>query len=105
MQQLTIRVAVTALLSASLATALAHGDDESMDMEMNMGVESYTAISPPQPSASASAYDTDSLSYFAYGQHSRTIIAHIALMILSWCFVLPAGRWKLIVRVSSKESD
>ncbi|KAL4886890.1 hypothetical protein BJY04DRAFT_43411 [Aspergillus karnatakaensis] len=30
-------------------------------------------------------------SYFAYGDHSGTIIAHIALMILGWCFVLPAA--------------
>lgn len=31
------------------------------------------------------------MSYFAYGKHPGTIVAHVALMILGWCFVLPAG--------------
>jgi hypothetical protein len=33
------------------------------------------------------------MSYFAYGKHSGTIMAHIALMMLGWCIVLPAGEF------------
>ncbi|KAJ5813650.1 uncharacterized protein N7503_000400 [Penicillium pulvis] len=31
------------------------------------------------------------MSYFTYGKHSDTIIAHIALMMLGWCLILPAA--------------
>ncbi|KAJ5889515.1 integral membrane protein [Penicillium tannophilum] len=31
------------------------------------------------------------MSYFTYGKHSDTIMAHMALMMLGWCFVLPAA--------------
>lgn len=77
---LLTRAAYATLFFASLS--IAHGDDESMDMDM-------PATSPAAPTASASQ---NAQSYFAYGQHSNTILAHIALMILSWCFVLPAGK-------------
>lgn len=32
------------------------------------------------------------MSYFTYGKHSDTIMAHMALMMLGWCLVLPAGK-------------
>ncbi|KAL5340572.1 hypothetical protein BJX70DRAFT_101128 [Aspergillus crustosus] len=56
--------------------AMAHGDDESMDISA---------------SDSQDAHGDGPMSYFAYGQHSGTIVAHIALMVLAWCFVLPAA--------------
>ncbi|KAJ6003077.1 hypothetical protein N7451_005624 [Penicillium sp. IBT 35674x] len=31
------------------------------------------------------------MSYFTYGKHSDTIMAHMALMMLGWCLVLPAA--------------
>lgn len=89
-----------AVFLASLATALAHGDDESMDMnmdmEMNMHSSTSTATATPTPSASGHA--NDPMSYFAYGKHSSSIIAHVALMVLGWCFVLPAAVMLSIAR-------
>ncbi|OJJ40305.1 hypothetical protein ASPWEDRAFT_102709 [Aspergillus wentii DTO 134E9] len=48
-----------------------------------------TATSHAQPSASSPVVENSPMSYFAYGKHSGTIIAHIGLMVLAWCFVLP----------------
>lgn len=86
----TARAAFTAaFLLASLANALPHGDDHSMDASMGMDMGGGAA--KPEPSGSAEPDDNSPMSYFAYGKHPGTIIAHIALMILAWCFVLPAG--------------
>lgn len=82
-----------AFLFASLANALPHGDDHSMDdMNMDMGMSTgmgghgYNATSKSSEPAEDSP-----MSYFAYGKHSGTIVAHIGLMVLAWCFILPAG--------------
>ena len=52
----------------------------------------HTASSP---SASAATGDADPgpMSYFAYGNHTGTIVAHIVLMVLAWFFVLPVGTY------------
>ncbi|CRG82975.1 putative membrane protein YCR061W [Talaromyces islandicus] len=76
--------AYAALFFASLS--IAHGDHESMDMDTDIDI--HATSSTPAPTASASQ---NTQSYFSYGQHSGTILAHIALMTLSWCFVLPAA--------------
>lgn len=60
-------------------------------MDMNMEMHSTPSATAPTASASQNAQDNIPTSYFAYGEHSTTILAHIALMILAWCFVLPAG--------------
>ena len=88
MWQKTSRAAFSAaLLLVSIANALPH-DDDSMDMDMGMGMGAN-----PQPEAPAGKSDDSPLSYFAHGKHSGAIIAHIALMVLAWCFVLPTGGW------------
>ncbi|CAG8905816.1 unnamed protein product [Penicillium egyptiacum] len=93
MRPLATRVALAAnftLFVASLATALPHGDDESMDMAGPSG---------PQPTPTATQATSDGpMSYFAYSKHSSTIIAHIALMVLGWCFVLPVAVMLSIAR-------
>lgn len=93
MRPIATRVALAAtftLLLASLVTALPHGDDESMDMGMDM----QASTDAPQPTTTAMQATTDGpMSYFAYSKHSSAIIAHIALMVLGWCFVLPVGEW------------
>ncbi|KAJ5630936.1 uncharacterized protein N7484_011036 [Penicillium longicatenatum] len=94
----TTRAAFAVVFLASLATALAHGDDEmdmNMDMEMGMHPSATTATATATPSASGA---NDPMSYFAYGKHSSSIIAHIALMVLGWCFVLPAAVMLSIAR-------
>lgn len=67
-----------------------------MDMDMGMGgdmnMDMGTATSHAQPSASSPVVENSPMSYFAYGKHSGTIMAHIALMVLAWCFVLPIGK-------------
>lgn len=92
MRPVTPRVALAAtftLFLASLATALPHGD-ESMDMGMDMSA----VTDAPQPTTITMQNNTAGpMSYFAYSKHSSTIIAHIALMVLGWCFVLPVGKW------------
>ncbi|GIJ92226.1 hypothetical protein Asppvi_011203 [Aspergillus pseudoviridinutans] len=73
-------------LLVSIANALPHGDDESMEMDMGMNMEDTTKSEPHKD-----ANDESPMSYFAYGKHSGTIMAHIALMIIAWCFVLPTA--------------
>lgn len=85
---LATRAAFVAGLLVALAAA--HDDDESMDTGMNMNMHSNTTVAAPN--ATAHVDNEGPMSYFAYGKHSSTILAHIALMILGWCFVLPAGK-------------
>ncbi|KAF7115809.1 hypothetical protein CNMCM5793_003449 [Aspergillus hiratsukae] len=73
-------------LLISIANALPHGDDESMEMDMGMNMEDTTKSEPHKD-----ANDESPMSYFAYGKHSGAIMAHIALMIIAWCFVLPTA--------------
>ncbi|KAK2784647.1 hypothetical protein FQN53_008367 [Emmonsiellopsis sp. PD_33] len=64
------------------ANALAHGDDhEGKEMDM-------TDMGNPN---NATAPADSPMSYFAYQKHRGTIIAHIALMIIAWFFILPIG--------------
>lgn len=71
-----------AWLLVSAANALPHGDDDSMDMN----TDAHDRPDPPPESS-----DNSAMSYFAHGKHSGTIMAHIALMVLAWCFILPIG--------------
>ncbi|KOS39918.1 hypothetical protein ACN38_g9234 [Penicillium nordicum] len=87
-------VATVTLFLASLATALPHGD-EPMDMRMDMNAVTDT----PQPETTMMQNNTAGpMSYFAYSKHSSPIIAHIALMVLGWCFVLPVAVMLSIAR-------
>lgn len=72
----------------SFATAIPHGDY----VDMNAGRMPHMKSNGP-------------MSYFAYGKHSDTISAHIALMTLGWCFVLPAGKKPSIVIGLMKEIE
>ncbi|KAL4820675.1 hypothetical protein BDW67DRAFT_152967 [Aspergillus spinulosporus] len=91
MLQRISRAALAVLLLASIASALAHGDDHEMDMDhMDMGASHETA----QPETS----DDSPISYFAYGQYTGWIVAHIALMVVAWCFVLPTAIMLSIAR-------
>ena len=96
MRSFATRAAFAAVFVASLATALAHGDDESMEMgmDMNGSMNMHGSISAVHATATTTAEPQSDgpMSYFAYGKHSSTILAHIALMVVGWCFVLPAGK-------------
>lgn len=89
--RLLTRAAYATLFLASLA--IAHGDDESVDTDMAMSMDMHPTSSAAASTASVSqnAQSEGPMSYFSYGQHSSTILAHITLMTLGWCFALPAG--------------
>jgi hypothetical protein len=73
-----------AFLLVTLATALPDGDsDMNMDGDMDMGHKD--AMSTPA--------EDWAQSYFALGQHSGSILAHIILEVISWCFILPIGKF------------
>ncbi|KAL1988384.1 hypothetical protein VTN96DRAFT_10067 [Rasamsonia emersonii] len=77
----SLQVLAAALLLASLANAFPH---EGMDMNMDMDMGSSH-----NETASKPASDEGPTSYFAYKEHVGTIFAHIILMVLGWCFILP----------------
>lgn len=92
MRNIVTRAALAAVFFA--ATVLAHGDDESSDMDMNMDMTS----SAPTLSESAHPNSEGPMSYFAYGKHQGTVMAHIGLMIAAWCFLLPTAVMLSIAR-------
>lgn len=99
------RAALAAFLLASVATALAHGDDAhshgmDMDMDMDMGHGHTMNTSSPEQMHPA---EHGPMSYFAYGKYTGWIVAHIALMVVAWCFVLPAGKNRLSLPLSPSQ--
>lgn len=77
-----------AFLLVALATALPDGDHGmKTDMDMDMGHKDE--MSKPA--------EDWALSYFALGQHSGSILAHIVLEVVSWCFILPVGKLLLLL--------
>lgn len=84
MRLLATRAAFVAVFLAALVAAHVH--DEPMDMDM------HSSMAVATPTATATVDSEGPMSYFAYGKHSSTILAHIGLMIFGWCFVLPAGK-------------
>ncbi|KAJ5321754.1 hypothetical protein MYU51_017213 [Penicillium brevicompactum] len=76
-----MRPLASAAFAAFVLFATAH---ESTGMDMDM------AHSAPTPTASPGTSDGP-MSYFAYGKHSSSVIAHIALMVVAWCFILPVA--------------
>ncbi|KAJ5125135.1 hypothetical protein N7448_004462 [Penicillium atrosanguineum] len=95
MRQLATRAAFAAIFLALLA--IAHGDDESISMDIRMSMDMHET---PNASSSTSLISPNIPcdGYFACGKHSSTIMAHIALMVLSWCLVLPPAVMLSIVR-------
>lgn len=76
---------VTAIvLSHAARFAAAHGDEDGMD------VGHMEPSSPSLPGEPPSA-EKKLISYFANGEHTGSMIAHAALMVLAWVFILPIG--------------
>lgn len=90
MRQTLLRATIAAaLLLASAAHAIPHGGNTSAGMDMDMDMSSsHGEHSLP---ATDTVADEGPLSYFAYNEHTGVILAHIILMIIAWCFVLPVG--------------
>ncbi|OJD15821.1 hypothetical protein AJ78_03964 [Emergomyces pasteurianus Ep9510] len=98
------------LLLCLAIAVLAHGDDDVGHGDMSMGAgmsmshgggkDSSNDLNNNNNSTSSSpAPDSSgSLSYFAYQKHAGSIIAHIALMVIAWFFILPIGVMLSIAR-------
>jgi hypothetical protein len=56
-------------------------------MDMGMDMSQKDSMSKPE--------EDWELSYWAYGEHSASITAHIILEVLAWCFVLPVGELRI----------
>ncbi|KAJ5622893.1 hypothetical protein N7490_011498 [Penicillium lividum] len=80
MRLIATGAALQMVFLVSFATAIPHDDYE----DMNAGA---AATGVPMPHSNSNGR----MSYFAYGKHSDTIMAHMTLMMLGWCFVLPAA--------------
>lgn len=74
--------AAALVLSQSIA---AHGDEHMQMGEVN-GAGNLSA-SPQIPTEAHRVYR----SYFSDGSHTKTMVAHAAIMVLAWAFVLPVG--------------
>lgn len=81
------------LFLALLPIVFAHGDSQDMG-KMNMGIDhdSNTTQSPKHQD-----YPN---TYFAHFEHSGVIYAHISLMVISWVFILPIGKFTSATRYS-----
>ncbi|KAJ6000353.1 hypothetical protein N7481_000762 [Penicillium waksmanii] len=90
MKMLT-RAAYETLLFVSLA--MAHDNDGSTDIDttMNMDMHASSIIATPTAPVSRNGQDPGPTSYFSYGGYSSPILAHIVLMIIGWCFILPSA--------------
>jgi hypothetical protein len=84
--------AFAVLALATTALAIPHDSTHSTDMDMNMDMNMNMNMNMSSEHT-ATTHADGPMSYFAYGKHSSSIIAHIALMVLGWCFLLPAGMY------------
>ena len=75
-----LRLVAGAAVLGLIPTALAHGDDMSMEKG---------EADKPRPA------DEYPPTYFAHPEHQTAIYAHIGLMVLGWVFVLPIGEMDL----------
>lgn len=83
----TFFASAAVLLLGSRTTALPPGDDESTDMRKQI----YMSINMNQPTNAAHT-SKGPPNYFFFGKYSSAITAHITLLVLGWCFVLPIGK-------------
>ncbi|CAI7595125.1 unnamed protein product [Penicillium pancosmium] len=87
---LLTRPAYETLLFVSLT--IAHDKDGSMNIDttMEMDMHASSIIATPTAPVLRNGLDQGPESYFSYGEYSSTILAHIVLMAIAWCLILPA---------------
>jgi hypothetical protein len=78
------RWAAAAVLLHLAAVAHAHGHDDGMDMDI-------AASKPQQEHNDDDPYNLPS--YAGLAEHQGLLLAHIALMVVAWFFVLPIGKY------------
>lgn len=80
------RYAVAAVLLELAAQTVAHGDDEQCHGNM-------CDMKKPDSHEGAGASNNQATpSYASLGMHGKMMLAHIALMVLAWFFILPIGK-------------
>ncbi|KAI1913961.1 hypothetical protein LOZ53_000940 [Ophidiomyces ophidiicola] len=89
MQRLSALVTLgVAILLLSKANAEPHGNEND---SMKIHGATDPLHKPSTTGITVHAHAPGPLSYFVYGEHSGTIIAHIVVMVLAWVFILPIG--------------
>lgn len=78
------------LLLGAVPLALAHGD-ESYESGMGGKGPKMAHLTSASSVVALNSSAVEQQSYFAYPSHSGLMLAHIALMIVAWFFVLPIG--------------
>lgn len=91
-----------AALLALAPLALSHGDDNDTSMGMDMP---NSPLATPAATPTMTANLTSELSYFSYPDNKAWIWAHIALMIIAWCFIAPIGKKIILNHVFRNISD
>ena len=84
------------LLLGAVPLALAHGD-ESNESEMGGMGPKMAHLTSGSSVAALNSSTVEQQSYFSYQSHGGLMLAHIALMIAAWFFVLPIGEYTRIL--------
>jgi hypothetical protein len=87
----TLRLTLAATLLQLTSFVAAHGGDGHASMDMDMGNMNNGTVTVP---------DSSLPSYAGLSAHSGLMLAHIALMVAAWMFVLPVGRSRLALLVT-----
>lgn len=80
------------LLLGAVPLALAHGDESNESGMGGMGAK-MAHLTSASSIAALNSSTVEQQSYFTYQKHGGLMLAHIALMIVAWFFVLPIGEY------------
>ena len=80
------------LLLGAVPLALAHGDESNESGMGGMGAE-MAHLASASSVAALNSSTVEQQSYFTYQRYGGLMLAHIALMIVAWFFVLPIGEY------------
>ena len=80
------------LFLGAVPLALAHGDESNESGMGGMGAK-MAHLTSASSVAALNSSTVEQQSYFTYQRHGGLMLAHIALMIVAWFFVLPIGEY------------
>ncbi len=87
-----ISILAALLLLGAVPLALAHGDESNESGMGGMGAE-MAHLTSASSVAALNSSTVEQQSYFTYQSYGGLMLAHIALMIVAWFFVLPIGEY------------
>ena len=82
----------TLLLLGAVPLALAHGD-ESNESGVGGTGPNMAHLTSASSVAALNSSTVEQQSYFSYQSHGGLMLAHIALMIVAWFFILPISEY------------